>query len=117
MAMLKLLGTLAVVLAAQVSSSAAPQPTDASIERMRAALAAQALVLSEVTRPTVKLWGGLSLVPPDQVQGQAVQIKIPVGDLVVKATGSAAVALRERTERKAHEEVTKALQAFQRSQR
>ena len=115
--MLKAFGTFALVLAAEISSSADQQPADASMERMRAALAAQALVLSEVTRPTVKLWGGLSLVPPDQVQGQAVQIKIPVGDLVVKATRSLAVTLRERTERKAHEEVTKALQAFQRSRR
>jgi hypothetical protein len=113
MAMRKALGTFALVLAAQVSSLAGQQPTDASIERLRAALAAQIPVLSQ---PTVRVRGGLSFVAPDQVQGQAIQLKIPVGELIVKATRSVAVARRERTERKAQKEVTKALQDFRRSQ-
>ena len=93
------------------ASSSAQQQTDPSVERIRTALlAAQSSTV--LTQPTIKSWGGLTLVPPDQIQGQVVQVKVPIGDLVIKATRSIAVARRERAERKAHEEVTNDLRDF-----
>jgi len=114
MAMFKAIVVVMLMLAAEASASEAQRQTDAaSAERIRAALlAAQGSVLAELTQPTIKLRDGLSLVPPDQAQGQVIQLKIPIGELAVKAARSFAVARRERMERKAHEEVTKALQDF-----
>ena len=101
-------------------ASAAGQETDAaSLNRIRAALAATAdSPLSIVPeRPPIKSWGGLTLVQPDATSGQFVQIKVPVGELVMKVARAIGSARYERAERKAHEQVARELQEFLKQQK
>jgi len=86
---------------------------DASLKRIRAALASPAnLSVPIVPEPAVKSWGGLTLVEPDVASGQFLQVRVPVGELVMKTVRAIGNARYQRAQRKAHEQVARELQEF-----
>ena len=111
MATKRMLVSALLIVATEMWGSAAQQP-DSSVERMRAAVLSAQSSTVLTAEPSVKSWGGLSLIPPDARSGQIIQVKVPIGGYAVKATHAIVAARRERAERKAHDEVTKDLQEF-----
>jgi hypothetical protein len=123
-----LLAAFAIV-ASGVASVTAQQPevggspSSASVERIRAALQAQQPITSEATalvffaptKPDGFRLGVLTFVPPDAA-GQFISIKVPIGELVMRAAHSVAAAQHRRAENAAHAEVMKALADFQAAQ-
>ena len=65
--------------------------------------------------PTTTRLGMLTLVPPD-TNGEVVKIVIPIGGLVSRAARGVSRARRDRAERRAHEEVSRALRDFEAQQ-
>jgi hypothetical protein len=99
-----------------------PEPSSASVERIRAALQSQqqpinsnGVPLFAPSKPDEVHWGLLTFLPPD-TPGQFVSIRVPVGDLVSRAAHSIAAAQHRRVENAAHAEVVKALAEFQQAQ-
>ena len=91
---------------------------DASLERIKAALSAPAgLTLPIVVERPMESWGGITLVQPDVTGGQFVQVRVPVGELVMKAVRAVGNARYERAQRKAHEQVARELQEFLKQQK
>ena len=86
---------------------------DASLKRIRAALESPAnLSVPMVPEPTIKSWGGITLVEPDVATGQFLQVRVPVGEFVMKTVRAIGNARYQRAQRKAHEQVARELQEF-----
>ncbi len=94
---------------------------DASVERIRRALQAPPqIVLGRETPPVsigpgVKTFGIFTLATP-QSDGEMVRVVVPVGELVMRAVSGVARAQHRRAERKARQEVLRALADFQSQQ-
>jgi hypothetical protein len=58
-----------------------------------------------------KQFGMLTIVPPT-TDGMAINVRIPIGELVMRASRAIAKARYQHAERQAHEEVQRALQEF-----
>ncbi len=102
-----------------VPGVAAAQSDPQSVERVRAALQApQPFPLTPAIPPVVgsstQLWGGMALVQPDSADGEMIKVAVPAGELTMRAVRAVAAARHRRLERKAHEEVERALIDFQR---
>jgi hypothetical protein len=103
--------TLAAVIV--VTTTTLAQAAQQDDERVRAALRATFSATAPVVGdPAPKSWGGVSLSVPDSSSRQMVAVKIPVGELAMKAARSVVVAHRARAEQKAHEEVLRDLQHY-----
>ena len=97
---------------------AGQQTDDAALKRIRAALSTPAdLSVPIVVEPPIKSWGGITLVQPDLTGGQIVQVRVPVGEFVMKAVRAVGNARYERAQRKAHEQVARELQDFLKQQK
>jgi hypothetical protein len=89
-----------------------------TVERVRLALNGSqrpgltSPTLPPLTEPAPTRLGILTLGPP-QTNGQFVSVAVPVGDLVMRAVQTVSAAQHRRDERKAREEVRRALQDFQ----
>lgn len=106
------------VICAGVRPSEAQENDAASLNRIRAALAATAdSPLTIAVEPPTRSWGGITLVQPDITGGQFVQVKVPVGEFVMKAVRAIGNARYERAQQKAHEQVARELQEFLRQQK
>ncbi|MBY0495331.1 MAG: hypothetical protein K2Y23_14055 [Cyanobacteria bacterium] len=93
--------------------ASAGQQADPALDRIRAALSAIAESPAIVmTQPPVRSWGGMTMVQPDTVRGEFVRIKVPVGEITMKAARAIQRAHYHRAERKARERVDRALQDF-----
>jgi len=103
------------VFCAGVRPSDAQENDAASLDRIRAALAATADSVKIV--PPIKSWGGMTLVQPDITGGQIVQVRVPVGEFVMKAARAVGNARYERAQWKAHEQVARELQDFLKQQK
>lgn len=91
----------------------ADQQSDASLDRIRAALSSVVDVPRAMApEPPVKSWGGMTLVQPDVSRRQFVKIRIPVGEYAMKAARAVSHARHERAQRKAQEEVDRSLREF-----
>ena len=98
------------------------EPSEASLERIRAALqgpqqplTSNSVLLVVPSTPDEFHWGTLTFLTPD-TPGQFVRVRVPVGDFVSRAAHSVAAAHHRRAERAAHAEVVKALAEFQNAQ-
>lgn len=90
---------------------------DPSLKRIRAALSVPAkLSVPIVPEPAIKSWGGVTLVEPDVASGQFLQVRVPVGELVMKTVRAIGNARYQRAQRKAHEQVARELQDFLKQQ-
>jgi hypothetical protein len=102
------------------TSAEAQQPVSAeTLERVRLALQSsppQPGLTSPTplvgTAPEIKRFGILTLLPPD-TSGEIVSVRVPVGDLATRAARAVAAVQHRRAERRAHEDVVRALQDFQ----
>lgn len=109
-----------IVLAFCLVTSARAQQADqpVSVESVRLALqkAPQASLLTSSALswigPTPTRFGIFTFVPPD-TRGGLVKVTVPVGNLVSRAASAVSSVQRRHAERNAHEEVVRALQAFQ----
>lgn len=105
------------VIGAGVRPSAAQESDAASLDRIRAALAATAdSPLTMVVKPP-KSWGGITLVQPDATGGPFVQVKVPVGEFVMKAVRAVGTARYERAQRSARQHVARELEEFLKQQK
>jgi hypothetical protein len=110
------------VIAQQPPRSTLPSPQ--SLERIRAALdTPRATLVSppwlppDTTGPVIKTWGWVSFVTPDgTTNGEIVKIRIPAGELTMRAARAIAAAQHRRAERRARAEVIRDLQEFQAQQ-
>ena len=115
-----LAGASVVVVLSLVASVGAQQANSpASVERVRLALETlqqqPGLIgptLPPWTAPAPTRLGILTMVPL-QTNGEFVRLVIPLGDLVARAAHAVSSAQHRRAERKAHQVVLRALQAFQ----
>ena len=106
------------IVSAGAPAFADQQQDAASLNRIRTALSTLAdspLVIAPA--PPIKSWGGITLVTPDVTAGQFIQVKVPVGELAMKAVRAIGNARYERAERKAHDQVARELQEFQKQQK
>jgi hypothetical protein len=95
----------------------APQNDPLSVERIRTALQSSPAVLVTPAIPPLigsarPLWGGLTLMQPDASRGEIIEVGVPAGALAMRAVHAVAAAHHRREERKAHEEVERALIDF-----
>jgi hypothetical protein len=92
-----------------------------SLERIHAALARPQLVttgapsLFDGTKPDERHFGGLTFLPPDTA-GEFVRVRVPVGAIVSRAARSVAASQHHRAETSAHDDVVRALAAWQQAQ-
>ena len=102
------------------SAMAQQSATPISVESLRAALqkTPQRSILipdGPWVSPTTTRLGMLTLVPPD-TNGEVVKVVIPIGGLVSRAARGVSRARRDRAERGAHEQVSRALRDFEAQQ-
>ena len=113
-AFLILVGAMLIVQSAHAQEA---EP-DRSEERIKRALQnPQPIVFNTtlpplVDTPDLKRIGIFTLEPP-QANGQIIQIGVPIGALIMQAVNGIATAHHRRVERKAHEEVMRALADFE----
>jgi len=91
---------------------------DPSLKRIRAALSTPAsLSVPIIPEPPTKSWGGITLVEPDVAAGQFLQVRVPVGEMVMKTVRAIGNARYQRAQRKAQEQVARELQDFLKQQK
>ena len=99
-----------------------PEHSPVSVERTRIALESPQPPLSidgmpffGPTKPDETHWGAVTFVPPNS-PGRMVNVRVPVGGLVIRTAHSVAAAQHHRAEKAAHAEVMKALAEFEKAQ-
>ena len=104
------IGALTVVLSLAVSAAAQQTEPPVSVEKVRVALQHQpVLKVPPLVSPSNPRLGIITFLPPI-TSGEMVKVSVPVGELVTRATRTVSTARRRRAERKAHEEVLRALE-------
>lgn len=111
-------GALAIAFSLAVSAIAQQSDPPVSVERMRVALQQPRLVIRDVpplVSPSATRLGILTFLSPD-TNGEMVKVGVPVGELISRTAHAISTARRRRAERKAHEEVLRALEEFEAKQ-